>query len=156
MRTLSTIAREAMFAQETDRVFLILLTITHPELAVTIRVVNNPENIVSRGDTFLAAGFTIALPDETDQGQPRVQLQVDNVDRAMVAALRSITVAPSVVLEVILASSPDTVEAGPFNFSLRSADYTAETILGELMYEDLLNEAFPAGSFDPSRFVGLF
>ena len=155
-RTLSQAARQAVNAQETDEVFLLLLTLDHEDLAEPIRVVNNTEDVVSRSDTYIAYPFEIALPDEDPESVARVTLRIDNVDREIVKSLRAISSPLSVGLEVVMAASPDTVEAGPFNMTLVSAEYDALTVTGELAFEDVLNEPFPGASYVPSEYPGLF
>lgn len=61
-----------------------------------------------------------------------------------------------VTLSLVMASTPDTIEAGPFTFNLREVEYDAEFVSGNLLFEDILNEPFPADSFTPARFPGLF
>jgi hypothetical protein len=57
----------------------------------------------------------------------------------------------------VLASSPDTVEAGPFAMSLQSADATAQTITGTLGYEqDIFAQQVPAQQYLPTSSPGLF
>jgi len=149
-------ARQAVNAQETNEVFLLLLTLDHEDLAEPIRVVNNTEDVTSRGMTFVAYPFEIALPDEDPESVARVSLRIDNVDREIVRNLRAIQAPLSVALEVVMASSPDTVEAGPFNMTLVAAEYDALTVTGELAFEDVLNEPFPGQSYVPSEYPGLF
>jgi len=155
-RTLSLAARKAVNAQETDEVFLLLLTLDHEDITEPIRVVNNTVDIVSQGETYIAYPFEIALPDEDAESVARVTLRIDNVDRKIVKSLRSISSPSSVGLEVVMAASPDTVEAGPFNMTLVSAEYDALTVTGELAFEDVLNEPFPGHAYVPSDYPGLF
>jgi len=82
---------------------------------------------------------------------------VDNVDREVLQQIREVSGVPKVTMEVILASSPDTVEAGPFDFSLKQASYDVLAITGTLGYEDdILNQRVPAMSYTPSNSPGLF
>jgi hypothetical protein len=155
-RTLSAPALAALNAQSTDKVFLALLTITHPGMAQTVRVVNDMVNLTSRGNDYIALPFQIDLPAEIEEELPRVRLTIDNVDRLLVEAIRTLTSPPTIALEVVLASSPDTVEAGPFPFALRNAEYDSLVVTGELAFEDVLNEGFPAHSFTPNLFPGVF
>lgn len=155
-RSLSLAARQGINAQETDEVFLLLLTLDHEDIAEPIRVVNNMEDVISRGDTYIAYPFEIALPDEDPESVARVTLRIDNVDREIVKSLRAIASPLSVALEVVMASSPDLVEAGPFNMTLVSAEYDALTVTGELAFEDVLNEPFPGHAYVPSDYPGLF
>lgn len=156
-RTLSSTARRALFAQETGEVFLLLLTISHPSLAQPIRVVNNSEDVTSGGWVYQRFPFELALPPETEDAPPTVQLRIANADRQIVQAVRSLSgAAMTVDLSVVLASSPDTVEAGPYRFTLRDVSYNAAIVEGTLRFEDVLNEPFPADSFTPARFPGMF
>ncbi len=62
---------------------------------------------------------------------------------------------PTIVMEVVRGSDPDTVEASFPDFRLLSAEYDALFVEGELGLE-LNGEPFPSASFDPARFPGLF
>jgi hypothetical protein len=157
-RSLSSVAKEAIFAQQTAEVFVVLLDLEHPNFAGTIRVCSNDIPVSSRGNLYVPFPFDVILPDESDDAVPRVTLRIDNVDRRIVSELRSVVtnVPVTVRMTVVLASSPDTIEVGPMEFSLRDVEYTATTVEGTLLYEDVLNESFPADSFTPSRFPGLF
>ncbi len=145
-----------VYKQETGEAFLVLLTISHDDLAQPIRVVNNQENITSNGNLFVAFPFEIELPGSGGNSLPEVTLRIDNVDRQIVQAIRSISGAPTVTLEVIMASTPDVIEAGPYEFTLRNATYDALAVEGRLQFKDILNEPYPADSFTPSGFPGLF
>jgi hypothetical protein len=104
----------------------------------------------------VAYPFEVNLPDEDPDQLARVQLRIDNVDRVIIDSLRAITDPVTVSLEVIMASSPDTVEAGPFSMSLVSASYDTLLVTGDLVFEDVLNEPFPGGTYIPSDYPGLF
>lgn len=157
MRVMSTNAKKALFAAQTGECFLVILTLSHPVLPAPIRVVNNGEPIESRGETYQRFPFEIKMPDEDDQAPGRVTLRICNVDRQIVDAVRSLTgELLTVTMEIVLASSPDVVEAGPFEFSLRDARYDELVVEGELAYEDILNEPFPAATFTPNTTPGIF
>lgn len=155
-RALSTAAKSAVFAQETGEAFLILLTIDHADLGSPVRVVNNQTDITSRGDLYVGFPFEVTLPDEDPDGMAMVQLKIDNVDRQIVDSIRSVSSPPTVTLEVVMGSTPDTVEGGPFEMQLRNASYDAFVVTGSLSFEPVLSEPFPGGSFIPSEFPGLF
>lgn len=155
-RDVSQTLREAVHGQETGEAFLVLLTLNHDDLAAPIRVVNDGADLASRGETFQAFPFRLALPSDMDERPPRMRLQIDNVDRTVVQALRSISGAPTVLVEVVLASDPDTVEASFPDFVLRAADYDALAVTGELVLERFIHEPFPAQRFTPANFPGLF
>jgi hypothetical protein len=154
-RDLSGPARQSIYAQETGEIWLHLLEIEHTAIT-TLRFVDNTEQITSNGDIYLPYAFRIALPGEFDDQLPSVQLEIDNVDRQILEGIRALPSAPTIVLALILASSPDVIEAGPFRFTLKAVDYDAQTISGTLAFEDTLNEPYPAIRFTPNYFPGIF
>lgn len=155
-RTLSSGAVRALTAHETEEVFLTLLTIRHIDLDSPIRIVANNQDIVSRGDSYLALGFEITLPQDDGETIPQVQLSIDNVDREITETIRSLTSSPSITLEVIMASSPDAVELVIYDMMLDSVTYDDTTITGSLVVEDILNQSFPSSVIDPQQYKGLF
>lgn len=154
--SLSPTALAAVLAQETDKVFLPLLSISHPDLAEPILVVNDGQNCVSNGGTYLAFPFTIDFPPADPDQAPQVRLVVDNVDQSIIVGIRQLSSAPTISLSVVLSDTPDTIEAGPFNMTLRQAVYDSLTIEGTLNFEDILNEPYPGDAYTPANFPGLF
>lgn len=156
MTQVSINAMRAMFAQQTGEVFLVCLTITHPSIT-TQRLVNNTQPVVRSAGTYQPYPMQLSLPAQLDDQLPTVDIVVDNVDREVLQQIREVSGVPKVTMEVILASSPDTVEAGPFDFSLKQASYDVLAITGTLGYEDdILNQRVPAMSYTPSNSPGLF
>lgn len=153
-RTLSAAAVASLNAQESGEVWLVLLTISNPGIT-TIRVVNNTEDIVSRGNTYQAFPFEIELPGQDPDTPASARLRIDNVDKRIVEAVRSITTPPQVTIEVVLASQPDTVEIAYSNLTLRSAEYDVDSVRGELTFESIFSEPVTL-TITPNRFPGLF
>ena len=96
------------------------------------------------------------LPHDVEDTIPNVQLAIDNVDRAIIADIRSISGPADVEIKIVLQSDPNTIEVGPFDFKVRTADHTALQITASLQYEDILNETFPDQSYTVLTFPGLF
>jgi hypothetical protein len=155
-RSLSLVATRAAAAQETGQVFLVLLTVEHADLPAPIRLTSDRVNTIVGDETYLPFPFSIQLPEEAEERPPAVRLVIDNVNREIVLALRRIYSPPTITMRVVLASSPDVTEAGPFAFTLRNADYDAMTVSGELSYEQILDEAWPCERFTPASHPGLF
>jgi Domain of unknown function (DUF1833) len=147
-----------MLAQETGEVFLFCLTISHPTLAAPYYLVNDYNPLVRTAGTFQPFAFDVSLPNEQEDQLPQVTMTIDNIDNAILQAIRNIPgQRPKVLMEVVLASSPNTVEAGPFNFSILHINYTDASIQGSIGFEDdLLNTAFPADTYTPTNSKGLF
>lgn len=155
-RSVSVTARRAVYDAETSEAFLILLTLTHADLTEPIRVVNNALDVVSRGETFIAFPFRIDLPSDSDESPPRARLQIDNVDRQIVQAIRTVTGPIAVLMEVVLGGDPDTVEAAFSDFELREVRWDALVVEGQLSLESFLREPYPAPRFTQKDFPGLF
>ena len=155
-RSLSTTAKQAIFAQETSEVFLMLLTINHSDLGSPIYVVSNTEDVLSNGNTFLGYPFYFELPGEDAESLSQVNLTITNVDKLLVAGVRSIATPLDVKLQVVLASDPTVIEAGDFDMKMRDVRYDAFTLTGRCNFNDLLNEPYPAGTYTPADYPGLF
>jgi hypothetical protein len=156
VRTVSNAGLRSLLAEETGEVWVILLTIDHVELLMPIRVCSDAVNVVSRGETYISFPFELSLPDDTDGGPPRASLTIDNVSREIAEAVRSVSSPPSVVIEVVRAAAPDVLEAVLPVFELRNVRYNVLTVQGDLQVEDLTAEPYPADSFTPANFRGLF
>lgn len=154
--SLSTAGKASIFAASTAEVWLHLLTIDHADLASPIRLVDNTESIVSRGDSYLPFAFRPQIPAEVDGQLPKIELLIDGVDQTIITALEALQTPPTITLEVVMAGTPDTVERGPWYFTLRSIDYNTLTIRSELTYEALTAEPFPYRRFTPTDCPGLF
>lgn len=156
MREVSPTMLQAMLAPETGEAPIVLLTISHASLATPIRVAGYDQDVTSRGETFVAYPFEITLPTDSGEAAPRARLSIDNVDRSIVAAVRQATgTPPQVTIEVILASSPDTLEASFPVFELRNVKSNALTVDAELTFDGLASEPYPAGRFTPAAFPGV-
>jgi hypothetical protein len=151
----SAVAQAAINASSTDVAFWFLITIT-PGSGAPIRFVNNRTDVTSRGETFMAYPFSVVLPTDDDQRVPTVRLTIDNVDRAIVEAIRAQSTPPAVKLEVVTSTYPDIVEKTIDFLYLRSVDYDALTITGTLEARGILNQRFPKESYTASIFPGIF
>lgn len=155
-RTLSAAAQIAIQAPQTGEVFLVLLVISHASLSPSLYFVNNLTDVTTGGHTYTAYPFTIEIPEESDGAPPTVQLKIDNVSRAITDAIRSLATPPTVTMSVVLASSPATVEAGPFALSLQDMTADAFVVTGTLGFERMLSEPYPGGVYTPKDWPGLF
>jgi acyl carrier protein len=154
-----------MYSQETEEVFVLLLEVS--SVGEPIRVALDSIDIDSKltvdsvdtystAVTFAGGFFGIELPEESGENISTVRLSIDNVDRAIVAAIRSANAPPECKMWVVLRSSPDVVEAGPYYLTLESAQYDAMTVTGELTFEDVTNRRYPAHEYTPINTPGLF
>ena len=147
-------------ATESDEAFIILVTIEYKtDVAGAkeyIYLCNNGEAVISRLKTFLALPMQITLSDDSDDKPPVAKLVLDNIDRRLVEIIRDIEIPPTITLEVVRISAPDTVELYLSDFILKSVDYNALTIEGILTLEGIFSEQAIGFSFTPSYFPGLY
>ena len=159
MRTITPATLRDMLVEDTGRVILICLTISHPTMATPIRLVNDIKDLTWGGDTFIGMPFTVTLAGETEETISDVTLTVENVDRRMVEAVRTIQSAPTLLLQIVTVDEAGTVaqESGDMVFRLQSVDADALSLSGTLGLEaDYLNEPAVKDRFDPTVAPGMF
>lgn len=164
--SLSPEALKAIYSPDSDDTLIVLLTFSGSGISTT-RIADNYTQrlsetasevvygVVSRGSNFLFLPFNFSLPTE-DDAAPRCQITINDATRQLIPILRSINQAVTVKIEIVLKSNPDVVEVDFGNFLMSGITYNADTITGELTVESLALEPFPAHSFTPSYFPGLF
>jgi len=155
-RAPSLLARQALHASATADAFLILLTLSHPDMPAPLRVTSDAKDTISRGTVFTAFPFALTLPDDVENQSPEARLTIDNIDRQIVQTLRSLAAAPNVLIEIVRAATPDVIEARFQDFRLTNVTYDSQVVTGNLNIEDFTTEPFPAGTFTPGYFPGLF
>lgn len=156
-RSYTAPARRNLLATSADEPFLVLLEITHPELTVPIRVVNDSQNIVVEGDEFIACAFRITLPDDIDQQVPEARLEVDNIGRELTQWLEYSQGGKGAKCRImqVLRSDPDTVE---FDMTLDLSGLSVDNFVvrGQLGFQDTLGQPAVKLRFDPNTAPGLW
>jgi Domain of unknown function (DUF1833) len=156
VRSLTAATREAFYAAQTGEVFLFLLKLSHEDM-VPMYFVNNTVDVVSNGETYMAFPFDVTPPDDREDTITRIQLVIDNVDRRIVTAVRSIDTPATFTLSIIRAAEPNVLIAGPFECKLRNVTYGALTVSGDLApWENVMDEPFPQHAYTPATAPGLF
>lgn len=130
--SLSLAAIRAMYQSRTDEVFLECLTITHPDLAQPLYYVNDTVDLVRAAGTFTAWPFKFTDGSDTDSERPVPKLQISNVDRAITQQLRSLNGYPTITVELVRHSAPDTIEWGPYGYIVRNYQFDKQTLQLEL------------------------
>jgi hypothetical protein len=168
--TISLNFKEAAFAQETGRVPIALITLSHDDLLDDIRISTDPTQelsglttdlekvygTTSNGDDYIFLPVRIKLPDDTEDGAGMMKLEIDNIHRSYTESIRSIFTPVSCQVDIVMDNDLDTIEASWPEFLLTSITYDAFVITGTLILETLMTEPFPSGTFIPSHFPGVF
>jgi hypothetical protein len=136
---------------------LYLLEIDHPTFAQPIRVVNDTQDLVSNGQTYVAFGFRCWIPDQKSGQMPRARIAVDNVGRELVGPLEDSDGGEGATVRVmqVLRSAPDVIEF-EVTLDLKNVELGNMEVAGELGFEDILNRTGVVASYRPDTHPGLF
>lgn len=162
--------RTAANAQETGRTLIALITFSHADLDDDFRISTDPTQelpsyttdtekvygTISNGKEYFFLPVRIKLPDDTDEGPGELQLEIDNIHRSLTEIIRSISTPAVCKLDIVMDNALDMIEASWPEFKLINITYNATTINVTLRLETLETEPYPAGTFVPSYFPGLF
>jgi len=172
LNSLSQSAIKAMFASETSEALILLITITDPsDLANPIRLADSYTNriaslttdtevvygVTSNGHDYIFLPFQVNLPGEQEAGAAQCSLILNYVTREAIQLIREKLTNPvSVQIDLVLASSPNTIETSFSGFKITNVSYNAEQITLDLNMVSLSREPFPSFTFTPANFPGLF
>lgn len=159
-RTLPATLIAAMNAQSSDVLVLALFTITHSGIP-TLRFVNNTEAVVFGGNVYTAFPFSVILPPDEEDKAPTIQIEISNVGLELIASARVIAGNRERALGTIQiiesgALVPDVAVQTFSDYDIVNVSYTHETMTLSLAIESFLNEPYPAPSYTPANFPGLF
>jgi hypothetical protein len=149
---------EAIAAQNTSEQAVVLVTVTHSSFGGPLRWCTGGADIVSRGFTFAARPMTPAPPGESADGRPSAaKLIVDNLDPDAVGAFRTISAGrPKVLIEVVLAATPDVVEKTWPGLQIVASRPTIDSIECDIAERDDGEEIWPLQAFTPGNTPALF
>lgn len=165
--SVTTAFKQASYAQQTDEVFVTLVTLDSDELDEPIRICDDPfmaligygddvYGIQSNGNDFIFMPFEIWLPRDDKTGTVSAKMSIENTDRRIVRVARGVTRPINVKMQCVLASDPDTIEIEFDNFELSNVKYDVMSVDGDLTLNYWGLEPFPSWCFTPSNFPGLF
>ena len=172
LNSLSQSAIRAMFASETPEALILLITITNPaDSANPVRLADGYTNriaslttdtdvvygVTSNGHDYLFMPMQLSLPGEQETGAGQCSLVLNFVTREAIEIIRQHLTSPvSVQIDLVLASTPDHVETSFSGFKITNVTYNADQITFDLNMVSLSREPFPAYTFTPANFPGLF
>ena len=136
---------------------VLLLEITHVDLATPVRVVNYSETITHNGNQFIALAYEITPPGDFSAGLPRAQISIDNVGKDLVDWIENSNGGrgASARLIQVMPSDPNTIE-WELTMNLENISMNAQRISAELAFDDVLNLPGVALTYRPDVAPGLF
>lgn len=150
-------ARRQMLATSPSASLLELIEITHPDLAVPVRLVNDNQNITVGGHEYIACPFSLSRPDDVDQQTPTAKLSVDNIGRELTQWLEVSNGGKGAKCRImaVLRSSPDVIEFD-MTLDLTGLSINNATVDGELGFQNTLMQPAVTIRYDPITSPGLF
>ena len=165
-RLISLNARTAAHAQATDRIPVTLTEIRHPDLPEPIRLSSDPTVRLStdplkygtrhKGQVYEFVLMGLPWPDDQRGSAPKTTLVFENVVADMAKPLRSILSPPTADLTIVMADTPDVIEARYLKLKGTLGTWDASQISLDASRESFANEPMPSGRMSKARFPGLF
>ena len=155
-RELTQTAAQAILARETAEVLLDCLTLWGEGMP-TFRLVLNTEPLTRADGVYQPFEFNAPAPDDDEQLNASLQVQISNAAPEIRDILRDYTGVPYIRVETVLASEPNTIIHGPFEFAVANVDL--DELFATLQCgqeEDFLNQQVPAQSYTPNNSPGLY
>ena len=171
MRRVSLNARLMQDAEDSAEIYVVLFEITHPDLPMPIRLSSDNADRISteplvygtrsswRGadpatDPYLWVVASALVPSDIEDASAAGQIVLEALDREMVRLVRSFVTRAHIRMAVVLASSPDLVEAEWGEMLISSAEIDASEITLKFGREEIEAEMFPGGRMTRGRFPG--
>ena len=181
LTSMSPAALKAVFSPESDANLIMLVTIYNPvnSTQVLYRIadgyVDDPTNpgkalrlssttddqvvygVISNSQEYTFLPIEVTLPNEDESQAPKCSITIHDVSRYLIPFVRDQLTGPAPVkLEMVLSTTPNTIEASFTGFLMTSVTYNSSTVTAELTMVNYDREPFPQHSFSPIYFPGLF
>lgn len=171
MRRVSLNARLAQDAAASAEIEAALFYIEHPLLDAPVRLsTDNTERLSveplmygtrstwmdsdPQAQPFLFVLASSLLPSDLDDAPAAGNIVLENVDNDIAKVLRSFTTPAAIHMAVVLAGSPNQVEAEWRDLKIMSADLDAGEVTLSFSREDIEEEFYPADRMTRDRFPG--
>lgn len=159
MKALSLGAMQALFAENTDEVFVYAIRLSHSDWLDDTYLIADSDDMTYNGNVYKAFTFEVSLLPQREGGVPSVALSIDNTSLELIEFLRSVESDVSVDLSLFRRSpnGANTLEIGPV--ALKTSKFTADVSRISVtlsMSVDYLNEPATKDRFTPANAPGLF
>lgn len=168
--TLSQAIKEAYASAPADEIIYHTLEIWHAAFTAPIRVVRDHATLTATLEAtaprdasteveFVAFAFDIIPPDVTHGALPQCVIEIDNVDRtilAQVEAAMTTTTPITMIYRAFLSSDLSGPENDPpLSLTVKSISADVFRIRATAGFDDLANMRFPALEYEAETFPGL-
>lgn len=154
--TLSPYMISNLVSRSSSDPFLTLITLNHASFPSPIRLVNNTEDIASRGETFNRFPFRVRFPIDDGESSRDFSIDFDNVSLELIDEIRSVVDQIDVLIEIIFASMPDDVQISQGDLKIQNITYDKTTIKASIVLDNFLNTEMTSERYNPDNFKGIF
>ncbi len=168
--TLTQAIKEA-YASAPDNVIIYhTMELNHPAFSTPIRVVRDNVNLTARLETtapmnpdeyveFIALAFNFTKPEVSSTGVPQVQIEIDNVDRAIVAnieaAMGTTNMVTLIYREFISTNLSAPQNNPPLAMTILTITADVFKVTATAGFPNLMNKRFPTLEYSAEVFTGL-
>ena len=136
---------------------LTALEISHPAVAVPVRVINDTESREIEGNDYVALRFDARLADDVDGQVPQAELAIDNVGRALTQWIEAAHGGVGATVRVMLVLDIDDPPVEwEVTLDVAGMSVGQERVTARLGFDPLLGRAAVALRHDPQTSLGLF
>jgi hypothetical protein len=167
---LSQAIKEAYASAPANVVIYHTLELRHPAFTAPIRVVRDYEDLTATLEatapanpgasvTFTRFAFDFTKPEVSASGVPQMSIEIDNVDRSIVAnieaALGTADLVTATYREYISSDLTAPQNDPPIHMTIMSINATVFRVKAVAGFPDLMNRRFPTTEYDSETFPGL-
>lgn len=161
MSLLSLTALTELQKQESGEVFLILVTVYAEALAEPLRFAHNPgTNVVSAvsggSETYAGIWMDVVLMGSESGEPPKASVRFDATDQAVLAAIDGLNEQPTIDIDVVLESEPDTAIASQHGLLFSGFSTDGQWLSAELEGPAYFDEVVPGLAMTRDVTPGLF
>lgn len=168
--TLTAALKEAYASAPSGSIIYHTLELRHPAFTSPIRVVRDHANLTATLEAtapanpgaavlFVAFAFDFTKPDITPNGVPQISIEMDNVDRSIVAnieaALATMDLVQATYREFLSSDLSGPQNDPPIHMTIMSITADVFRVKAVAGFPDLVNRRFPSIGYDSETFPGL-
>lgn len=140
-----------------DEIVLVLLEITHPKITDPLRLVNDNQEFIFKGDYYYPTSFSLHRQSDIESELPVVSLRVQNIGRELVRWIDYSGGGYGAKMKVIMARrSEPNIEEEVLFLGIEKTTITQEAVTFNLVIQNNLIKRSIRFMYDTRRNPGLF
>lgn len=139
-----------------DEALLVILEIEHPLVDDPIRLVNDSQDLLFKGNTYIAMPFILKKQDDIQGELPRATITIANVGRTMIKWIDASGGGRGAKIKVSLVRRTSTDEEESISFDVGSVSVTTERVVFNLIIQNNLAKRAIRWVYDMVHSRGLF